>query len=508
MIFNLFYYIVLFYFLINVVNKIRLNSNFYYNMYNTKSIDTSTNPNPVKTETKTNSSNSPAENIKITSKQMGNIIGLESVKKDLTYYMDFIKNSSKYSKWNVKLPRGILLVGPPGTGKTLLVKTLAKEINVPVIHTSGSSFVEKYVGVGASRVRTLFENARKLKNCIIFIDEIDAIGKNRESGESNSERDSTLNQLLVEMDGFKEDSSIIVFGATNLVRNLDSALLRSGRFDKKIYFDPPNKEERIQMYKLYLKKVPKTCINYNKIAELSAGVNGADIANICNQAKINAIQESEDKIKMGHLEKALDEIIIGREKPERKMSPGELKRVAYHEAGHALLGYILTHSEPPIKVSILPRGENALGFSQPKPSENKLYTSDFIISHICVLLGGRGAEKLFFNSYSSGAHDDINRATHMARKYLFEWGMCEFSGPVNYFELNKNLSNENLQILKNFLKKLENHCEKILLENKNFVEKIALRLLDKETIVYDDINKILGPELKNSVCSLPKDIIE
>lgn len=501
MIFNLFYYLLGFYFLVNIVNKIKLNSNcnYYYNKFY-KSIPESSNPKEVNTS-------KTVEKKKIESKQLGGIIGLESVKKDLTYYMDFIKNSSKYSKWNVKLPRGILLVGPPGTGKTLLVKTLAKEINVPIIHTSGSSFVEKYVGVGASRVRSLFENARKLKNCIIFIDEIDAIGKNRESGDTNSERDSTLNQLLVEMDGFNPDSSIIVFGATNLVKNLDKALLRSGRFDKKIYFDPPNKEERIQMYKMYLKKVPKVAINYNKIAELSAGVNGADIANICNQAKINAIQANKEKIEFSHLEKALDEIMIGREKPERKMSPDELKRVAYHEAGHALLGYMLAYSEPPIKVSILPRGENALGFSQPKPSDSKLYTTEFIISHICVLLAGRGAEKIFFANYSSGAHDDINRATHMAGKYLFEWGMTETMGPINYLELSKNLSEKNLDVLKIFLKKLENYTEKILSDNKKYVEKIAQKLLEKETIVYDDINKLLPENIKNQINSFPADLI-
>ncbi len=499
MIFNLFYYIVLFYFLVNLVNKIKLNSDFYYKKYYGQLSSTKSNGKLNESEKKS----------KITvSKQMKNIIGLESVKKDLGYYMDFIKNADTYSKWNVKLPRGILLVGPPGTGKTLLVKTLAQEINVPIIHTSGSAFVEKYVGVGASRVRALFENARKLKNCIIFIDEIDAIGKSRESGDTNSERDSTLNQLLVEMDGFKPDSSIIVFGATNLVRNLDKALLRSGRFDKKIYFDPPNKEERVQMFKLYLQKVPKIKINYSKIAELSAGVNGADIANICNQAKINAIQDNQEKIQMKNLEEALDEIMIGREKPERKMSPDELKRVAYHEAGHAFLGWILAYAEPPIKVSILPRGENALGFSQPKPSDNKLYTSNFILAHICVLLGGRGAEKLFFESYSSGAHDDITRATHMAEKYLFEWGMCDFSGPVNYLELNKNLSTENVLVLKNFLKKVETFCEKTLAENKNQVEKIARELLEKETIVYEDIGKILDPKLSNLIKEFPQDIME
>jgi ATP-dependent Zn protease len=402
------------------------------------------------------------------------IVGLESVKDELRYYLDFIKNREKYKKWNVKLPKGILLIGPPGTGKTLLVKTLAKEIELPVIHTSGSEFVEMYVGVGASRVRKLFARARTHKNgCIVFIDEIDAIGKKRAEVGGNSERDNTLNQLLVEIDGFGTDDNIIVFGATNLVKNLDKALTRSGRFDKKVYFDAPNREERKKLFELYLNDIKiNENISYDKLAELTSGLNGADIANICNQSKINLIQEhikldenkqnntkkeesnddkkeesnddkkeessddkkeessddkneesnddkkeessddkkeesnddSEDdnvticseedkefKISMNNIHKAIDEVMIGREKPERKMELSEKERVAHHEAGHAFMGYVLKHSNPPIKVSILPRGENALGFSQPKPDDKKLYTQYILISQLCVLMGGRVA---------------------------------------------------------------------------------------------------------------------
>ncbi len=501
MIFSLFYYIITFYFLVNTINKIKLNGSLYYKNFNKKI------PKPAPDQPPPTRSLKPITNSQNRNHiKLKKIIGLETVKTDLAYYMDFIKNADKYSKWNVKLPRGILLVGPPGTGKTLLVKTLAKQINIPVISTSGSEFVEKYVGVGASRVRSLFERARNLKKCIIFIDEIDAIGRNRESEHSNSERDSTLNQLLVEMDGFKEDNSIMVFGATNLVQNLDSALVRSGRFDKKIYFDPPNKEERAKMFKLYLKKTQTNNLNFNKISELTSGLSGADIANICNQAKINAIQNNYEYLIYQHVEKAIDEIMIGREKPERKMSLDELKRVAHHEAGHALIGYMLADSEPPIKVSILPRGANALGFSQPKPIDRKLYTSNFILSQICVLLGGRGAEKIFYNSFSSGAHDDIERATTFAEKYLLEWGMSENLGPINYNKLYKNIPPEILLEIKVLIKKLENLTQKLLENNKIYLDKLAKLLLEKETIIYEDIIKVLPKNINNSIKNIEKEI--
>ncbi len=504
MIFSLFYYTTIFYFLVNTINKIKtikkynktiikkqvkLNSNININTTksNEQNINKSNNQGLIK---------NPLNKYQI---ELKKIIGLETVKIDLAYYMDFIKNSDKYKKWNVKLPRGILLVGPPGTGKTLLVKTLAKHINIPVISTSGSEFVEKYVGVGASRVRSLFERARNLKKCIIFIDEIDAIGRNRESEYSNSERDSTLNQLLVEMDGFKEDTSIMIFGATNLVQNLDPALVRSGRFDKKIYFDPPNKEERTKMFKLYLKGIEKKNIEMPKLAELTSGLCGADIANICNQAKINAIQWDSEFVNHQHLEKAIDEIMIGREKPERKMSKDELKRVAHHEAGHALIGYMLADSEPPIKVSILPRGANALGFSQPKPTDKKLYTSNFILGQICVLLAGRGAEKIFYDSFSSGAHDDIERATNLAEKYLLEWGMSTKLGPINYNKIYKNIPPEILSEIQILIQKLENFTQKLLENNKKYLDHIANLLLEKETIIYEDIIRVLPKEINNVV---------
>ena len=359
---------------------------------------------------------------------LNSVVGLESVKDEMKYYFDFINNSEKYKKWNVKLPKGILLVGPPGTGKTLLVKTLAKEIGIPVIHASGSEFVEMYVGVGASRIRKLFAKAKSHRKCVIFIDEIDAVGKRR-GRDSNSEREQTLNQLLVEMDGFNEDTNIMVFAATNLVRELDSALTRSGRFDKKIYFDPPNKDERIELFKLYLSNEFVETIDYKFVAELTSGLTGADIANVANQSKINAIQNNNEKVTVDDVKKAIDEVMIGREKPERKMNSSELERVSRHEAGHALMSYLLKNCEPPVKVSILPRGEAALGFSQQKSDDKKLYTENYILSHICVLLGGRTAEKIFYNELSSGAHDDIEKVTNLIEHYYKTWGMSSKYGP-------------------------------------------------------------------------------
>lgn len=439
-------------------------------------------------------------NINNNCNNLDNIVGLESVKEELKYYMNFIRDKAKYAKWNVKLPKGVLLVGPPGTGKTLLVKTLAKQIGIPVISTSGSEFVEMFVGVGASRVRSLFKKAKNKGSAIIFIDEIDAVGKKRQF-DNNSERDSTLNQLLVEMDGFDESDNIMVFAATNLVKNLDDALLRSGRFDKKIYFDPPNKEERVKIFELYLKDINHE-LDYSKLGELTSGITGADINNICNQAKIITIMNDANKIKTEHIEKAIDEVMIGREKPERKMTKEELQRVAYHEAGHAILGYLLKESSHPIKVSILPRGENALGFSMPKPSDKKLFTQNYFKSHIAVLLGGRVMEKIIYDNLSSGAYDDIERITNIITNWFFRFGMDNNLGALNYVEIQKQLNintDKYLDTIKNFVSDIENKVEKILTKHLDYVEKIKDKLLEKETILYSDLNDILDKNLENSI---------
>ena len=432
------------------------------------------------------------------------VIGLETVKSEIKYYMDFINNKDKYINWNVKLPKGIMLIGPPGTGKTLLVKSMAKDLDIPFISMAGSEFIEMYVGVGASRVRKLFRDARSKKKCIIFIDEIDAVGSKRGLN-TNSERASTLNQLLVEMDGFDELNNILVFGATNLEKNLDTALLRSGRFDRKIFFDPPNFDERKKLFNLYLENINlDKSLSLENLAMRTAGLTGADVANIVNQSKINAIQDKEqnNNISENNIQTAIDEVMIGREKRERMLSPKERERVAHHEAGHAIMGFLLKDCNAPIKVSIIPRGQFALGFSQPKPEDKKLYTEDFIISQILVLLGGRVAEKIMYNNYSTGASDDIEKASNLIYRYSVEWGMNKNIGPINIEHLGdigKSVSDFVFNECKDMIKKIEEVTEKYLLENKKSLIKIAKDLLKNETIIYKRIKQLMPKNKENSV---------
>ncbi len=432
------------------------------------------------------------------------VVGLESVKKELRYYIQFIRDRKKYLDWNVKLPKGVLLAGPPGTGKTMLVKALAAEINIPVITTCASEFVEVYVGVGASRIRSLFKEAKSHEKCIVFIDELDAIGSKR-GNSNNSERDTTLNQLLVEMDGFQTNENIMVFAATNFVSNLDKALTRSGRFDKKVYFDPPNPKEREKLFENNLKniKIPRS-LPLKELAKRSAGLTGADIANICNLAKINAIQTNSLQIKLQkqHLLDALDEVMIGREKKERMMTENELFRVAHHEAGHAFMGYILSQCSHPIQVSIIPRGEAALGFSQQEAEDKKLYSKQNIMAHIAVLLGGRAAEKIYCGDYSTGASDDLQKVADLLYNYSCHWGMNAKIGPLNVEHMR--------DIGKSQTKKIFSHCKHIAVKQEEFVsstltkhtkyvEMIAQLLLKKETISQHDIESIIPARLKNSL---------
>ena len=432
------------------------------------------------------------------------VIGLESVKEEIKYYMDFINNKSKYKEWEVNLPKGILLAGPPGTGKTLLVKTMADNLNIPIESMSGSEFVEMYVGVGASRVRKLFAKAKKHDKCIIFIDEIDAIGKKR-GFDNNSERDNTLNQLLVEMDGFDETTNIIIFAATNLVKKLDSALTRSGRFDKKVYFDAPNFKERREMFKLYLEdiKLPPH-LSFEILSERGAGLTGADIATICNQAKINAIQGKQllSTLREEDLQEAIDEIMIGREKRERTMTKEEKERVSHHEAGHALMGYLLKDCAHPIKVSIVPRGEAALGFSQQKNENKKLFKENTILSRIAILLGGRTAEKIIYNNVSTGAADDIEKASSLIYNYTCSWGMNKHIGPLNpevMGAVGRNLSEESFEECKQIMAEIEDYVFKTLKNHKKYVKSIAELLLKEETINYKQIKDLVPEKLENTL---------
>ena len=435
---------------------------------------------------------------------LSEIIGLESVKEEIRYYMDFINNKKKYLDWNVRVPKGILLAGPPGTGKTLLVKTMAQNLDIPIESMSGSEFIEMYVGVGASRVRSLFKKARSKGKCIIFIDEIDAVGGQR-GRDSNSERDSTVNQLLVEMDGFTEDDNVMVFAATNLVKKLDSALTRSGRFDKKVYFDPPNFKERKEMYELYFDdvKLPSD-LSYDILSERSAGLTGADIASICNQTKINAIQEDRQTsiVKDVDIQKAIDEVMIGREKRERTMNKLERERVSHHEAGHALMGYLLKDCTHPVKVSIIPRGEAALGFSQQKNIDQKIHTEEIILSMIAVCLGGRSAEKVIYGNISNGAADDIEKVSSLIYNYSCSWGMNKKIGALNpnsMGQIGENMNDSMFDECKLITDKIENFVISTLTTHKEYVISIANSLLKNETITYKEINEILPKDLEDSL---------
>ena len=435
---------------------------------------------------------------------LSEIVGLESVKEELMYFMDFINNKKKYLDWNVNVPKGILLAGPPGTGKTLLVKTIANNLDIPIESMSGSEFVEMYVGVGASRVRKLFARARSKKKCIIFIDEIDAVGGHR-GRDSNSERDSTLNQLLVEMDGFTESDNIMVFAATNLVKRLDSALTRSGRFDKKVYFDPPNLKERKAMFELYLDDVTiQDNLSFSILAERSAGLTGADIASICNQTKINAIQENRQtgSVTEDDIQKAIDEVMIGREKRERTMNKLERERVSHHEAGHALMGYLLKDCTHPVKVSIIPRGEAALGFSQQKNIDQKIHTEEIILSMIAVCLGGRSAEKVIYGNISNGAADDIEKVSSLIYNYSCSWGMNKKIGALNpnsMGQIGENMNDSMFDECKLITDKIENFVISTLTTHKEYVISIANSLLKNETITYKEINEILPKDLEDSL---------
>ena len=432
---------------------------------------------------------------------LSHVIGLESVKNEINYYIDFINNKQKYIKWGVKVPKGVLLAGPPGTGKTLLVKTIANNLDIPIISMSGSEFVEIYVGVGASRVRSLFKKARGLDKCIIFIDEIDAVGSKR-GFDKNSERDNTLNQILVEMDGFQETDNIIIFAATNMVAKLDTALTRSGRFDKKIYFDPPNLKERKAMYKMYLNgmSIPEE-LSFDILAERSAGLTGADIATICNQAKINTIQSKRVSLREQDIQDAIDEVTIGCEKLERMMTVKERERVSRHEAGHAIIGYILRDCTHPVKVSIIPRGEAALGFSQQKVSDKKIYGISYIKSQIAVCLGGRVAEQVIYGDYTTGAADDIEKITHLIYNYSCRWGMNSKIGALNpevMGHIGDSMDKEIFAECKLIVDDIEGVVTRLLTKYKKYILAIGDSLLKNDTITYDEICNILPARLENS----------
>ncbi|MEY4891993.1 MAG: hypothetical protein RIQ34_605, partial [Bacteroidota bacterium] len=345
------------------------------------------------------------------------VAGLDEAKVEVMEIVDFLKNPKKYTNLGGKIPKGALLIGPPGTGKTLLAKAVAGEAQVPFFSLSGSDFVEMFVGVGASRVRDLFKQAREKAPCIIFIDEIDAIGRARGKNAmmSNDERESTLNQMLVEMDGFGTDVGIIVLAATNRPDVLDSALLRPGRFDRQITIDKPDLKGREDIFKVHLKPIKiSDKLDIHKLAEQTPGFAGADIANVCNEAALIAARKNKEAVDMQDFQDAVDRVIGGLEKKNKIISPEEKKIIAYHEAGHAICGWYLEHAYPLLKVTIVPRGTAALGYAQYTPKEQYLYNTDQLNDQICMTLGGRASEDIFFGKISTGAQNDLQQITRTA----------------------------------------------------------------------------------------------
>lgn len=433
------------------------------------------------------------------------VAGLDEAKVEVMEIVDFLKSPKKYTNLGGKIPKGALLIGPPGTGKTLLAKAVAGEAQVPFFSLSGSDFVEMFVGVGASRVRDLFKQAREKAPCIIFIDEIDAIGRARGKNVmmSNDERESTLNQLLVEMDGFGTDSGIIVLAATNRPDVLDTALLRPGRFDRQITIDKPDLVGREAIFKVHLKpiKISKT-LDIHKLAEQTPGFAGADIANVCNEAALIAARKNKEAVDMQDFQDAVDRVIGGLEKKNKIISPEEKKIIAYHEAGHAICGWYLEHAYPLLKVTIVPRGTAALGYAQYTPKEQYLYNTDQLNDQICMTLGGRASEEIFFQKISTGAQNDLQQITRIAYSMVTVYGMNDKIGNISYYDpqqentFTKPYSDETAKMIDDEVRKLIDEAyektKQLLTEKREDVIKLAHALLEKEVLFQSDVEALIG----------------
>jgi AFG3 family protein len=433
------------------------------------------------------------------------VAGLDEAKVEVMEIVDFLKNPKKYTSLGGKIPKGALLIGPPGTGKTLLAKAMAGEAQVPFFSMSGSDFVELFVGVGASRVRDLFKQAREKAPCIIFIDEIDAIGRARGKNAimSNDERESTLNQLLVEMDGFSGETGIIVLAATNRPDVLDTALLRPGRFDRQISIDKPDLKGRQHIFKVHLKPIKiSTKVDIHKLAEQTPGFAGADIANICNEAALIAARKGKEHVEMEDFQDAVDRVIGGLEKKNKIISPEEKKIIAYHEAGHAICGWNLEHAYPLLKVTIVPRGVAALGYAQYTPKEQYLYNTDQLFDQICMSLGGRASEELNFGKISTGAQNDLQQITRMAYAMVTVYGMNTKVGNVSFYDpaaensFTKPYSEETSKLIDEEVRKLIDNAyqrtKNLLVDRKQQVAKLAEALLDKVVLFQSDVETLIG----------------
>ncbi|KAG9510410.1 AFG3-like protein 2, partial [Fragariocoptes setiger] len=434
------------------------------------------------------------------------VAGCEEAKMEIMEFVNFLKNPQKYTELGAKIPKGALLTGPPGTGKTLLAKATAGEASVPFISVSGSEFLEMFVGVGPSRIRDMFATARKQAPSILFIDEIDAVGRKR-SGRSfgPAEAENTLNQLLVEMDGFNTTTNVVVLAATNRVDILDKALLRPGRFDRQIYVAAPDIKGRSEIFRVHLKPI-KTDLERNelsrKMAALTPGFTGADIANVCNEAALIAARDSES-VTLKHFEQAVERVVAGMEKKTNVIEPEEKKTIAYHEAGHAVSGWFLEHADPLLKASIIPRGKG-LGYAQYLPKEQHFYTKEQLLDRMCMMLGGRASEQLFFGRITTGAQDDLQKVTKLAYAQIAQFGMSD-KLPNLSFEMQqsgepmfeKPYSETTAQVIDTEVQKLVkmayDRTLQLLTSNKDKVESVAKRLLEREVLNREDIIEILGP---------------
>ncbi len=433
----------------------------------------------------------------------------EEAKEELKQVIDFLRNPDKYRRMGARIPKGILLVGPPGTGKTLMAKAIAGEANVPFLSISGSEFVELFVGVGAARVRDLFQKARQLAPCIVFIDEIDAVGRMRGAGlgGGHDEREQTLNQLLVEMDGFDTSAGVVIMAATNRPDILDPALLRPGRFDRQVVLDRPDVKAREQILRLHAKKVPVADdVNFSELARSTPGFTGADLANMVNEAALIAAREGSERVHMRHFEEARDKVLVGAAKKSVVLSEEERRRVAYHEAGHALAAMLTPGSDPVHKVSIIPRGM-ALGVTMQIPEEDlHLYPKSYLEAKLIYTLGGRAAELLVYGEPSTGAADDLAQATELARRMVASWGMSERLGPVALDRLEEGVflgkelvsrraySERTAEEIDEEVHRLVSEAERkaysLLQEHRALLDRIAQELLQKETLTREDLERI------------------
>ncbi len=439
------------------------------------------------------------------------VAGLEEAKQEVVEVVDFLKNPQKFTRLGGHIPKGVLLVGPPGTGKTLLAKAVAGEAQVPFFSLSGSDFVEMFVGVGAARVRDLFKQAKEKAPCIVFIDEIDAIGRSRGRANvtgGNDERENTLNQLLVEMDGFNTDSGVILMAATNRPDVLDGALMRPGRFDRQIAVDRPDLKEREKIFEVHLSKIVKDPqLDIKRLAAQTPGFVGADIMNVCNEAALIAARNNKNHVDMQDFQDAIDRVIGGLEKKNKIISPEEKRIVAYHESGHAIAGWFLEHTDPLVKVSIVPRGVAALGYAQYLPKEQYLYSYEQLIDQMCMALGGRVAEDIVFGSISTGAQNDLERITHLSYAMVTLYGMnprignVSFNDPREEFVFKRPYSEKTAESIDEEVRLIIDHCyqrtKQLLIDNRERLEAIAQELLQREVIFQDDLERILGPRPNN-----------